>query len=432
MPINESYPSLFEYYDYLIKTYQYHLSDYSQWIDSDRVDDKYMSDRNAYYKIPFNTHDAGGNPNPESEWVWVTKEQLAISLLLKEALIHQYDRFPDKSKLIFTDTIWYNESGDEYRTFCFGLHKWSGSAYEIATNIGISTEDANKAMWVGSPASNPIFYGDYTGGLAYPIPYIWAKSYVTQENRFEGLRVVFEERSFEREEDSPAIPDFVTNGRKNLEVWYKPIQRYYLYHNTGQRYGNWSRKLNMRYSNCPAGGVGGSYSLAIHSNPTQCQVNWAETGQWDTDLCGSFPLTGVCYPFDWRSLLSIDTQDYLTSPTFRDPNDNMIILAVPFLGAWYEEDPFNPTDLVKLCNPATTDLDNVKNESVNEIWVRAYLVDTEGNEYTFDTSLDSSPGIQNREYMYDDIILALRAINDKIVSDGTFTYNLIYYGGRGE
>ena len=333
--------------------------------------------------------------------------------------------------LLFEDTIWYNESGDDYRTFCFGLYKWSGVAKEIAVGVGISTAEADTAMWVGSPASNPAFYGNYTGGIAYPIPYIWGKSYVTQTSRFEGIRIAFEERTFTRSADSPATPDFVTEGRKNLESWFKPVQRYYLYHNTGQRYGNYKKKLNMNYGFCPGAGISGSYSLILHANPSKCTIDYLETGQWNTEECGSFPLYGVCYPWDWRSLISTDTQDYHTSPTFRDPVSNYIITYVPFLGAWHEEDVFNPTDLVKLCHPSATDLDNVKNSSVSETWVRAYLVDSEGNEITFDADLDASSGIQNREHLYDDVILALRDINNKIEADGTFTYNLIYYGGRG-
>ena len=88
--------------------------------------------------------------------------------------------------------------------------------------------------------------------------------------------------------------------------------------------------------------------------------------------------------------------------------------------------------LCAVCSSGSqSDKSGVDNEDIEEIWVRAYIVDSKGNEITFDKTLGASEGIQNAEFAYDQVINILRTIHEKIESDGDFTYNLYYYGGRG-
>lgn len=450
---NEEYLSIYEYYDYLIQKYITNLEDYSEWITTEELNNFYSKDKCIFYKVPF---DSSG------ETIWATKEQVAIALVLKEALLQQYDRFIDLDNLILNDYKWYLESNDNYRYFCHQLSSCENC--ELCQYMGIP--DLNKVWWYGCPVKFTPTYGDYNSFI-YPVPYAWAKSWITQPNRFEGIQIRFEERHFTRTEESEDIPDFVKEGRKNLEAWYRPVQRYYLYHNLGQ-YAVWSKKYNCEHSMSPTHDayvtgdnglippgynpvMGDTATYIYHPGQTCEDIGIPYTGRsqygaplnpeggdhyercW-AGLYGCYEATSwtyYLYNWHWYGVKSVDTQDPNQSPPLRDDNGH-VLTPFPYLGSWYEEDPFHPVDLCKICSNGGAGDEGNKNITIDEIWVRAYLVDSEENEITFDRTLDQTEGIQSEEHIYDYIINILKAIHEKIQTDGTWSYNLIYFGGRGE
>jgi len=444
--MEETYPSIYEYYDYLIKTYISNLSDYSDWISTERIDNFYSKNQPIRYRIPFNTHDEFGNEKTESEWVWVTKEQLAIALLLKEALLQQYDRFPSLDNLQFQDEIWYNDSSDDYRWACFKLMDSPAHAfYNDFSTEGMGFASSTCVVDV------PIYpYYSCCSIKGYRIPYIWAKTWIKQPNRFSGLQIRFEERTYIKTSSSPDIPTFVTDGRKNLETWYKPVQRYYLYYNTGQRYGQYYVDSQLCRKSCPINDRYYSPGLGEYAGdrPDICKI-WTNIG---TGTCSDYGLPNDgyecreglyyvyqcaeygydCRPYyDWIGGGGVTYYDDRTHPDLRGAN-NQIITPYPHGGSWYLQNPLDAVDLCAVCSSGSqSDKSGVDNEDIEEIWVRAYIVDSKGNEITFDKTLGASEGIQNAEFAYDQVINILRTIHEKIESDGDFTYNLYYYGGRG-